>query len=262
MTLVAPPSARSTQAARAWRELGLVVLVMTGYFGLRLVVEGDRATAVENAERLLRWESSLGIDVERDVQSWVLDHDVIRELLSAAYVWLHWPLLIAAMVFLAFRAPDVLARLRNAMALSGAIGLVLFAILPMAPPRFLPGFVGTVSDEARRHYLPYSLEWTNQVAAFPSYHVGWTLIACLAVAGVLPTRRAQVAMTLPAVAVAAAVVGTGNHYVLDSLAGAVFALGAWWATGRWARQYCTDDRTDGSAASDRRHAASDLRRGA
>jgi hypothetical protein len=159
---------------------------------------------------------------------------VILELSSAAYVWLHWPLLIVAMVFLAFLAPDVLARLRNALIVSGAIGVVLFALVPMAPPRFMPGFVGTVSDAARRHYLPYPLGWTNQVAAFPSYHVGWTLIACLAVAGVLRTRWARFAVIVPALVMAVAVVGTGNHYVLDSLAGAVFALGAWWATGRWA----------------------------
>lgn len=231
MTLAAPTSARSTQSARAGRELGIVALAMGGYFGLRLVVEGDRATAIRNAERLLRVEDSLGIDVETDLQGWVLAHDAVRWALSAGYVWLHWPMLVAAMAFLALRAPDVLVRLRNAMIVSGAIGIVLFTVLPMAPPRFLPGFVGTVSDDARRHYLPYSLEWTNQVAAFPSYHIGWTLIACLAVAGVVRDRRARWAVLAPAAIVAVAVVGTGNHYVLDSFTGAVFALCAWWFAG-------------------------------
>lgn len=278
MTFVAPLSARSTQAARAWRELGLVVLTMIGYFGLRLVVEGDRVTAVRNANRFIDLEARLGVDVERDVQRWVLAHDVINDTLSVGYVWLHWPVLIGVMVFLAVHAPDVLARLRMALAMSGAMGILLFATVPMAPPRFMPGFVGTVSDAARRHYLPYSLEWTNQFAAFPSYHVGWTLIACLALAGVFTSRSARLVVMTPALVVAAAVIGTGNHYVLDSVAGAAFALGAWWIAARWrssrsiadvhcgvssgARSYCTDDRTDRSPTSDRGHTAGHLRRGA
>lgn len=250
MTFGATPSARTTQAARAWRELGVAALAMAGYFGLRVVVEGEPGIAVRNAERLLDLERRLGLDVEHTVQEWVLERDLVRWSLSAGYVWLHWPLLIVAMVFLAFRAPDVQARLRNAMAVSGAGGVLLFATIPMAPPRFMPGFVGTVSDTARRHYLPYSLDWTNQFAAFPSYHVGWTLIACLAVAGVIRRRGARWVLLLPSVVVAVAVVGTGNHYVVDSVAGAGFALLAWWAAGRWpvGRIGSLGEREDGDGA--------------
>jgi hypothetical protein len=232
MGFAAPPSARPPHTNRAWRELGIVALAMAAYFGLRVLVEGDRSVAVRNAERLLDVERRVGIDIEHAVQAWVVERDAIRWFLSASYVWLHWPLLIAAMVFLAFRAPAVLVRLRNAMIMSAAIGVVLFTVFPMAPPRFMPGFVGTVSDAARRHYLPYSLDWTNQFAAFPSYHVGWTLITCLAVASVVRGRVARSVVLLPAAIVVFAVVGTGNHYVLDTAAGAGFALLAWWVAGR------------------------------
>lgn len=239
MSFDAPAPERATvgRVAGARREALVVLLALTGYFGLRVVVEGDRAAAVHNAERLLDLEARLGVDVERDVQAWVLAHDAVRWILSTAYVWLHWPLLIAAMVFLTWRAPSVQARLRNAIIASAAVGVVLFATLPMAPPRFMPGFVGTVSDAARRHFLPYPMDWTNQVAAFPSYHVGWTLIACLAVAAVVRNRWARAGCATAAALVTAAVVGTGNHYVLDTITGAVLALLAWWAVGpsgpRW-----------------------------
>lgn len=237
MSFGAPSPARQPEqhgrAAAIGRELVVVLVALTGYFGLRVLVEGDRATAVRNAERLLEVERWLGIDVERDVQDWVLSHDGVRWVLSAGYVWLHWPLLIAAMAFLTWRAPAVQARLRNAIILSGALGVVLFTVVPMAPPRFMPGFVGTVSDAARRHFLPYPLTWTNQVAAFPSYHVGWTLLACLAVAGVVSNRWVRLAAATVAAVVAVAVVGTGNHYVLDSLTGALLALMAWWVVGGW-----------------------------
>ena len=95
-----------------------------------------------------------------------------------------------------------------------------------------PGFVGTVSDDARRHYLTYPLSWTNQFAAFPSFHVGWTLIACVALAASVHHDRLRWAALAPAGLVAVAVVSTGNHYVIDAAVGAVIAAGAYIYFGR------------------------------
>lgn len=210
------------------REATKVLTVLAAYFGARLLVEGDPESASHNADVLLDLERRLGLDVERAVQASVLGRGWAGQVLSAGYVWLHWPLLIAAMTVLTVEAPHVQARLRRAIAASALVGVVLFAVVPMAPPRFMPGFTGTVSDAARRHYLPYPMSWTNQFAAFPSYHVGWTLIACIAVAGLIDRRWVRAVAYLPAGIVAVAVVATGNHYVLDSLAGAALAVGAWW----------------------------------
>lgn len=119
-----------------------------------------------------------------------------------------------------------------ALSVSGLIGLGLFAAFPVAPPRFLPGYEVTVSDAARPHYLDYPLSWTNQVASFPSFHIGWTLIACLALAGVVTaatpgrTQLLRTVVMLPALLVGIAVVTTGNHDVLDAVAGTTIALGA------------------------------------
>ena len=110
---------------------------------------------------------------------------------------------------------------------------MLFAVVPMAPPRFMAGFVGTVSDDARRHYLGYPLSWANKYAAFPSFHVGWTLIACLAVAATIDHRAVRWLVLVPAVLVGASVVTTGNHYMMDSVAGGAIALAAYAGFG-WA----------------------------
>ena len=160
------------------------------------------------------------------MQSWVVERDGLRVIGNLSYVWFHWPLLIAVLVALHLRDRERFLRLRTAMFWSGAVGLVLFALVPTAPPRFMPGFIGTVSDDARRHYLTYPLSWTNQFAALPSFHVGWTLIACLALAGMLGHVAGKAAALIPAVLVAASVVTTGNHYVIDSVLGAGIALGA------------------------------------
>ena len=222
-----------SRQGRGAREVAILSAGAAGYFGGRLLVEGSRGTAVRNAERLLELEHDLGFDIERELQEFTVDNDLLRFLGNATYVWLHWPLLIAVLWFLFHRGHGQYRPLRNAMFLSGAIGLLLFALLPMAPPRFMPGFEGTVSDAARRHYLSYPLSWTNPYAAFPSFHAGWTLIACMALSSTMRTPLTRVVVLIPGALVMGAVISTGNHYVLDTLAGTAIALAAYaWFTGR------------------------------
>ncbi len=202
------------------------------YFGVRVVVEGSTESATHNAERLLTLERALSLDVESKIQRAVIDIEVLRTLGNFSYVWLHWPLLIAVLFVVLHRDPGRYHQLRGALFLSGAVGLVLFTIYPMAPPRFMPGFIGTVSDEARRHFVSYPLSWTNRYAAFPSFHAGWTLIACLALAATMRTRAGRTLALVPAALVTMAVITTGNHYVIDTATGIVVAVGAYGVAGR------------------------------
>ncbi len=216
----------ATGAGRSgWHvEAGITVGGAVAYFGGRFLVEGERTEAIENAQRLMRLERTLGIDVEQGMQRNVLDHDLLRVAGNLSYVWLHWPLLIAVLLLLFARDRTRFRRLRDALLWSGAVGLIIFATVPVAPPRFMPGFVGTVSDDARRHYLAYPIAWSNQFAAVPSFHVGWTLVACLAIAGLTGRRLGKLVALLPAVLVAVSVVTTGNHYVVDALLGTLIAV--------------------------------------
>jgi hypothetical protein len=216
----------------AVREVGIVVLGALVYFGVRVLVEGGTTRSMANGQRTLDAERRLGIDIEQRVQEFVLEHDVVRALGNASYVWLHWPLLIVTLVVLFRRDRSIYLRLRRALIASGLVGLVLFWSVPTAPPRFMPGFEGTVSDAARTHYVGYPLSWANRYAAMPSFHVGWTAVACLALAATFASRRWRVAALLPAVLVALAVVTTGNHYVLDATVGLAVALAAYAAAGR------------------------------
>jgi hypothetical protein len=216
----------------AAREIGIVVFAALVYFGVRVIVEGGTEHSMANARRVLAVERWLGIDLEHSAQRFVLGHDVARVAGNLSYVWLHWPLLIVVMVVLFRRDRVVYVRLRRALIASGVFGLLLFWLVPTAPPRFMPGFDGTVSDAARRHYLGYPLSWANRYASMPSFHVGWTAIACLALATTLTTRRWRVVAMIPAALVALAVVTTGNHYVLDAVVGLAAALSAYALAGR------------------------------
>jgi membrane-associated phospholipid phosphatase len=236
---VLPPRGNTNRSAPngtgLFRELMVLGAGALVYFGGRKIVEGSRARAVRDAGWIIELEQRLGIDVERTVQR-ATDEGLLRTVGNISYVWLHWPLLIVVLVVLLRHDRDLYRRLRNAMFASGAVALVIFAVFPVAPPRFMPGFVGTVSDEARRHYVPTPLEWSNPYASFPSFHVGWTLVACLAFAAAVGRRRWAALAMVPAALVGVAVVSTGNHYVVDAIGGAVIALVAYWWAGRRGRR--------------------------
>jgi hypothetical protein len=182
--------------------------------------------ATANADRLTRLERWIGIGVERSTQQFVLDHPNFVELCNRAYVWLHWPFLIGALVIVFRRDRHAYHRLFGALVASGILGLVIFAAFPVAPPRFAPEFVGTVSQAERQHFLPYPAGWSNRFASMPSFHAGWTLIAGIVLASTMRSRWSKVCVLLPAPLVALAVVATGNHYVLDVIVGCGIAVGA------------------------------------
>ena len=94
----------------------------------------------------------------------------------------------------------------------------------MAPPRFLDGFVDTVTlnSNAYRVLQPPSL--TNQYAAMPSLHVGWNLLMGIALYRHATARPVKLFGVLMPVAMYAATVLTANHFLLDGLAGSAVAL--------------------------------------
>jgi hypothetical protein len=196
------------------------------YFGVRKLVEGRSGGATRNADRLLRYEQALGIDVEHSLQRFVLDHPVLVDWSNHVYVWLHWPFLIVALVLLFTRDRRAYRQLRDVLIASGGMGLVIFAVFPVSPPRFMPGFIGTVSQAERQHFMQYPASWSNRVASLPSFHAGWTLVAAILLATTFRSRVAKVIAFLPGPLVALAVITTGNHYVIDVLLGVGISLGA------------------------------------
>jgi hypothetical protein len=68
---------------------------------------------------------------------------------------------------------------------------------------------------------------TNQLAAFPSLHAGWSLWVALAVVSATGNRALRAAAIAHAAITAAVVVGTGNHWTVDVLVGWLVVGAAW-----------------------------------
>jgi membrane-associated phospholipid phosphatase len=215
------------------RELALVALAALTYFGVRNLTVGAAGQAFANAERLIRLEARLQLDWEQALQDALLGHDWLVTFFNWIYIWGHWPVIITAAVVLYRTRRDRYLLLRDAMFLSGAIGFLFFALLPVAPPRLVdPALIDTVTQqsEAYRALQPPGL--TNQYAAFPSLHFGWNLLLGVVVYG--STRRVllRALSVIGPTAMALAVVVTANHYVVDLVGGAVIVLFALWVVKR------------------------------
>ncbi len=217
------------------RQLALIVAAALLYFGVRGRTEGSEVLAVANGLDLLAFERVIGLDIEAWLQALILPHQWAVTVFNWIYIWGHWPVIAGTLIWLYRTRRPAYLLLRNALFVSGAIGLVIFTLHPVAPPRLLPsGFVDTVTELSTSYRVLQPPSLVNKYAALPSLHVGWNLLIGVVVYRNGANRWARVFGVVSPMAMAAAVVLTGNHYVVDAALGAVVALtglaGAWWLT--------------------------------
>jgi hypothetical protein len=205
-----------------------IVIVVTAallYFGVRGLTEGNEQLAVHNAERILRIEDGIGLAVEGSLQALILDSRILVTLSNWVYIWGHWPVIITVLAWLFARHREHYRLLLRSMLISGAIGLIMFALYPVSPPRLMPGdeFVDTVTELSRSYRILQPPALVNKYAALPSLHVGWNLLVGIAVFRASRNVALRVFAVTSPVLMMAAVVLTGNHYVVDGFIGSVVA---------------------------------------
>jgi hypothetical protein len=223
--LRADPITRALQRHEALREIGIFALAYVVYFGVRAITEGTAAAALAHAFDLIRLEQQLGIAWERALQDAVLGSQVLLDVANAVYIYGHWPVIVVTGVLLFRYRRRHYYRLRNAALLSGVVGLVIFALFPVAPPRLtdLP-LVDTVTQEAEGYRQIVPPELVNQYAAMPSFHAGWNVLLGIVVFGATTNLALRLLAVAGPAAMVLAVVATGNHYVVDVAAGVAIAL--------------------------------------
>jgi hypothetical protein len=214
-------------------EAAMVVVAYALYYVVRGSTEGSVASAVDAAERMIDVERWFRIYWEPEMQEFVLDHHWLTLFFNWVYIWWHWPVIIVVAVWLFLYRPVSYRLYRDAFVLSGAVGLIFFAAIPVAPPRLSdPGIVDTISLHSPVYRDYESPAFVNQYAAFPSLHFCWNLLAALAVLRLAPHPLLRAGAILSPVLVLISIIVTGNHFIIDALAGAVLALLAL-AAARW-----------------------------
>jgi hypothetical protein len=192
----------------------------------RLVLRRNgRARAARNAERIVSLEQGLGIDVEPAVQRALLRYPRLVHGLNVGYGLFNVTLTVGWLVLLFRRRDERFHRFRRACLLTYVGAQPVFVLFPTAPPRVSDGFVDTLSEVSGLDLEhPFLLRFYNPVAAMPSLHVAFAVVTGAEIASRSDSVLARSAARAYAPLVATVVAGTGNHYVLDAVAGA--ALGA------------------------------------
>jgi hypothetical protein len=207
------------------RQLLFVSAGVFVYFRVRGLTEGSVATANAHGRDVLALERRLGIDIEEQVQDLVLDHDRLVTFANWVYIWGHWPVIVVTLVCLHLWRRHLYLLLRNAMFISGGIGLVFFATYAVAPPRLLGvGLEDTVTQKSTAYRLLQPPSLVNQYAAIPSLHVGWNLLVGIVIYRATRHWLLRVVAVVGPLLMAVGVILTGNHYVIDGILGAALAL--------------------------------------
>ena len=211
------------------REVALGLSVYALYLLVaRLVLRRDgRARARRNAERVVALERRVGIDVEPAVQHALLRYPRLVHGLNVGYGLFNVTLTLGWLVVLYRRRDDRFHRFRRACLLTHVGAQPIFLLLPTAPPRVLDGFVDTLAEVSGLDLEhPLLVRFYNPVAAMPSLHVAFAVVTGAEIAGRSHSPLVRAAARSYAPLVATVVAGTGNHYVLDAIAGAALGAGA------------------------------------
>ncbi len=218
-----------TQWKRAGTELAVAFMAALAYFAVRGLTEGSTEDALRNAGRVERFESWLGILIEPQLQNLITGSTILVNIVNWIYIWAHWPLIIVVAAWLIRSQPDMYRVTRNAFLFSGGLGLIVFALFPVAPPRLTDmDVLDTVTQHSNAYRFLQPPAFTNQYAALPSLHFGWNLLIGIAVFRVVDNRAVKAIAVAVPVAMGVAVVLTANHYIVDAVAGAAFAVAGLW----------------------------------
>lgn len=243
---------------RWWKELALGVGVYVVYSLVRNQfgsAGGDPGPAFGHAKDIISLERALHLYVEPGLQQWYLDlpaHGLIR-IWNVYYGLAHFLVTFVALVWMFRVHPHRHRLLRNTLVFTTALAVIGFASYSLMPPRLLddPGEYGgcqVYAPEAAMYADPGALTapgcdeygyvdtvarfggWisfgnegmkdvSNQYAAMPSMHIGWSTWSAIVLVPLLRRRWAKALAALHPMITLVCIVLTGNHYWIDGLGG-------------------------------------------
>jgi diacylglycerol O-acyltransferase len=215
-------------------ELAVVAFLLVGYDRVAAFAGGHAERAMDHGRQLLALERALHAAVELRLNRALAPHVGLDRVVSIYYDFAHGTVTFAVLGLLYLSQPAVYRPARTALLAINVAALAVFAILPVAPPRLLPGS-GFTDVVVRSHTwgawessTSAAAQHANLYAAFPSLHVASATWVLLAVHAMTRRRLLRGIAAGHLVITVLVVVGTGNHYLVDVAAGAALAGLAWY----------------------------------
>jgi hypothetical protein len=214
----------------------------------------DADPAFHHAEAIIQLERNLHLYFEHHLQQWYLDlplNGLIR-FWNVYYGVFHFVVAALALVMLYRKAPQRYRVWRNTLAFTTLLALVGFATFSLMPPRLLddPGVYGGCpvyagaeaaarADQAgdppcdQFGYVDTIAEYggwasfgsdemkavSNQYAAMPSMHIGWSTWCALVLAPIVRRRWLKALVIAYPIVTLFDIMVTANHYWIDGLGG-------------------------------------------
>ena len=238
-----PPTLSGGPARSRWWVEVAIIAVFYGLYTLVRDINGDKPVsydrALTNAHRIISLERHLGVFSEASLQRLFLhDRDFMR-FWDGFYGTVHFLAVAGVLLYLFFRRPGMYRLWRNTLAFTTGLALIGFFFVPLLPPRLLPASYG-FDDTLRTIGGLWDFssgavdKVSNQFAAMPSLHTGWSLWCALAIGACIKPVWGRAALLVYPAATVFCIVITANHYFADAAGGVVtLAVGfglAWLAT--------------------------------
>ncbi|MFF5443474.1 phosphatase PAP2 family protein [Streptomyces sp. NPDC012888] len=216
---------RAPRRPRIWFEILLIAVSYWTYSLIRNAVPEQKAVALRNADWIWEVEQGLGIAVEQTVNHAVNSVTWLIVGMNYYYATLHFVVTIGVLVWIYRRHPGRYAATRMVLFATTGVALVGYYLYPLAPPRLMNGqdFIDTVLV----HHTWGSMasgnlkNMSNQYAAMPSMHIGWSLWCGLTIYAVAAAPWARILGLLYPTATLVVIVATANHFWLDAVGGII-----------------------------------------
>ena len=229
------PRVREVLARRdAAAQLAVVLGAFAAYEVARHAMQPNWAQAFANARRIESVEQVLGVAWEQSLQRAFLAIPDLMQALNVFYFVGHFVFTGIFFVWLYRRSWDGFRSFRDAFLIATAISVVVHYVFPTAPPRLAGvGLEDTLLVLSGIDIgSPTSAAYSNPVAAVPSLHAAYALGVGIGVFRYGRSRLTRAAGVIYPPLVILTIVVTGNHFVLDAVAG-IAVIGAGFLAVRW-----------------------------
>ncbi|MGW2640941.1 phosphatase PAP2 family protein [Streptomyces sp. NPDC001348] len=210
---------------RLWFEMLLITVSYWTYSMVRNAVPEQRGEALRNADWIWQLEHRLGVAVEQSVNQTVNAVNWLIVGMNYYYATLHFAVTLGVLVWLYRRHPGRYAAARTVLFATTGVALLGYYLFPLAPPRLMRGggFVDTVAIHQTWGSMASGdlKHMSNQYAAMPSMHIGWSLWCGLALFALAGVPWVRVLGVLYPAATLLVIVATANHFWLDAVGGAL-----------------------------------------
>ncbi|WNF26702.1 phosphatase PAP2 family protein [Streptomyces sp. C11-1] len=216
-------SLRSPRRPRLWFEILLIAVSYWLYSLVRNAVPEQKAAALANADWIWSAEQSIGLAFEETVNHAVNSVTWLIVSMNYYYATLHFIVTIGVLVWLYRSHPGRYAATRLVLFSTTAVALLGYYLYPLAPPRLMNGanFIDTVLVHETWGSMASGdfKNMSNQYAAMPSMHIGWSLWCGLTIFALAKAPWARILGLLYPMATLVVIVATANHFWLDAVGG-------------------------------------------